>query len=155
MEILQFYKLSDTKPWVEKISESDWRAGKYLAELLEARKLKQLCGKSTEVLLLTENGCLLSFCTLAETDEIADSGLSPWIGFVYTFPEYRGKRLIGQLIDRACEIAAVSGQKAVYVSTDQQGLYENFGFTDTGMRKMTIYGEMSMIYKRETTKEDH
>ena len=154
MEILQFYKLSDTKPWVEKISESDWRAGKYLAELLEKGSLRQLCGENTEVLLLTENDSLLSFCTLAETDEIADSGLSPWIGFVYTFPEYRGKRLIGQLIERACEIAAMSGQKAIYVSTNQPGLYEHFGFTDTGMRKTSIYGELSMIYKRELAKEE-
>ncbi len=154
MDILRFYKLSDQKHWIRKISESDWRAGKYLAELLETGKLKQLCGESTEVLLLAEEESLLSFCTLAETDEIADSGLSPWIGFVYTFPEYRGKRLIGKLIDYAGQLALQSGNMIIYVSTEQPGLYENFGFTDTGMREMTIYGEISMIYKRYLTKEE-
>lgn len=43
-----------------------------------------------------------------------------WIGFVYTFPAFRGKRLIAKLIDRACSCAKEDGYNAVYVSTDQK-----------------------------------
>lgn len=44
-----------------------------------------LCGKSTKVLMLVEEQTLISFCTLAEQDEVRDTSLTPWIGFVYTY----------------------------------------------------------------------
>lgn len=153
MEIIHLYESNSAEFWAEAISKSDWRAGIYLAELIRNNKLKKLCGESTEVLLLTDKNELVSFCTLAEKDEIADTDMKPWIGFVYTFPKYRGRRCIARLIDRACEISLRQGYDALYVSTDQQGLYENFGFEYTGIRKMSVYGEMSMIYKRKLMKE--
>ncbi len=149
MRILQFYQCVNPEYWIKKIAESDWNAGKYLAELLETDKLKQLCGEFSDVLMLTDDYKLISFCTLAEKDEIPDTEMKPWIGFVYTFPQYRGKRYIGKLINHACHIAAEHNYNALYISTDQKGLYENFGFTFTGIEKMSIYGHLSLIYKRE------
>ena len=154
MDIIRLYKTPNLEKWTAEISKSDWRAGHYLAELITKNRLRELCGESTEVLLLVDDDNLVSFCTLAEQDEIADTDLKPWIGFAYTFPDYRGKRYIGRLIDCACELAARHGFDALYVSTDQKGLYENFGFDYTGTDKMSIYGEMSMIYKRSTKKEE-
>ena len=46
-----------------------------------------MCGKSTEVFLLTDGDNLASFAILAEQDEIDAPELSPWIGFAYTFPK--------------------------------------------------------------------
>ncbi|MBR3901187.1 MAG: GNAT family N-acetyltransferase [Ruminococcus sp.] len=149
MRILQFYQCDNPEYWIKKIAESDWNAGKYLAELLETDKLKQLCGEFSDVLMLTDDDKLISFCTLAEKDEIPDTDMKPWIGFVYTFPQYRGKRYIGKLLNHACHIATESNYNALYISTDQKGLYENFGFTFTGIEKMSIYGNLSLIYKRE------
>ena len=103
--------------------------------------------------MLTENDNLISFCTLAEEDEIKDTELKPWLGFVYTFPKYRGKRCIAKLIEYACTKAIEAEYNALYISTDQKGLYENFGFEYTGISKMSIYGDMSMIYKRNLIKE--
>jgi GNAT superfamily N-acetyltransferase len=154
MEMIHLYENSSPLIWAEDIAKCDWRAGRYLAELISDNRLRELCGETTEVLLLVDNDRLVSFCTLAEQDEIADTDLKPWLGFVYTFPDYRGKRCIGRLIDHACELAAEQGYDALYVSTDQKGLYENFGFEYTGIEKMSIYGEMSMIYKRSTKKEE-
>ena len=34
---------------------------------------------------------MISFCTFAEHDDIPDTELTPWIGFVYTFPAFRGE----------------------------------------------------------------
>lgn len=149
MRILQFYQCDNPEYWIKKIAESDWNAGKHLAELLETDKLKQLCGEFSDVLMLTDDDKLISFCTLSERDEIPDTEMKPWIGFVYTFPQYRGKRYIGKLINHACHITAESNYNALYISTDQKGLYENFGFTFTGIEKMSIYGDLSLIYKRE------
>jgi len=153
MKIIQFYADNPPLSWIEKIGKSDWKAGQYLAELLRNNKLRELCGESTEVLLLTENDSLLSFCTLAERDEIHDTDMSPWVGFVYTFPEYRGNRHIAKLLEHASRMAEKSGYEVLYISTDQAGLYEKFGFSDTGIIKMSIYGDISMIYKKVLTKE--
>lgn len=152
MKILHFYKTTNRCHWIAEIGKSDWRAGKYLAELLERDKLKELCGETTDVLLLADNDRLISFCTLAEQDEITDTDMKPWLRFVYTFPEYRGNRYIGKLIGHACTIAADRGYDAIYVSTDQQGLYEKSGF-DYICCKMSVYGDNSRIYKRKLTKE--
>ena len=54
--------------------------------------------KTKKVLLLTEDSKLISFCTYAGKDDIQPTELSPWVGFVYTFPEYRGHRYVGLLM---------------------------------------------------------
>lgn len=149
MKIIRFYQCDNPEYWIKKIAESDWNAGKHLAELLETDKLKQLCGEFSDVLMLTDDDKLISFCTLAEQDEIPDTDIKPWIGFVYTFPQYRGQHYIGKLLNHACHITAEYNYNALYISTDQKGLYENFGFTFTGIEKMSIYGDLSLIYKRE------
>lgn len=63
-------------------------------------KLRELCGTNTLVYLLTEDKKLVSFCTLAEQDDVRNLAYTPWIGFVYTFPDFRGHRYVGQLIER-------------------------------------------------------
>lgn len=148
MKIIEFYQHNAPVTWIDKIDESDWRAGKYLAELLKKNEFRKLCGENSEVLLLTENDKLLSFCTLSDQDEIPDTNMMPWIGFVYTFPQYRGNHYIGILFEYAHEKALKVGYNTLYVSTDQKGLYEKFGFEYTGIEKTSIYGELSMIYKR-------
>ena len=36
----------------------------------------------------------ISFCTYAEKDDIQPTALTPWIGFVYTFPNIGGNATI-------------------------------------------------------------
>ena len=144
MKIIEFYSADDKTYWLEKIGESDWRAGKYLYELLRTEKLKTLVGENAKVLLLTEEKELLSFCTLAEKDEIP-TDLTPWIGFVYTFPNHRGKRYAGMLLDYAEHLAKKGGAKNVYISTDHIGLYEKYGYVFLEMAK-TKDGGYSRIY---------
>ncbi|MBQ6119351.1 MAG: GNAT family N-acetyltransferase, partial [Clostridia bacterium] len=55
--------------------------------------------------------------------------LTPWIGFVYTFPARRGHRYAGLLFAEAERLARAEGVDEVYLSTNHIGLYEKYGFT--------------------------
>ncbi len=145
MEIKEFYSIENKKYWLEQIKKSDWGAGQYLYELLSREQLKTLCGETTRVLLLTEEETLVSFCTLAEQDDIRNPEFSPWIGFVYTFPQYRGKRHMGKLLERAYAIAKEEGAKKIYISTNETGLYEKYGYTFYRIMK-DIENEDSRVY---------
>jgi len=93
MEILEYFTSEDKEHWLSEIGKSDWGAGKFLHRLLKEEKLKETVGENAKVLLLTDRERLISFCTFAEKDDIQPTELTPWIGWVYTFPEYRGTDL--------------------------------------------------------------
>ena len=105
MEIIEYFASSEQDYWLREIQKSGWRAGQYLYELLRDRRLKELCGQNTKELLLTDGKQLVSFCTYAEQDDVREPLLTPWVGFVYTFPAFRGKRHVGQLLDYAAVLA--------------------------------------------------
>ena len=150
MEIIRYSESGQQAHWLAQIARCDWRAGQYLHQLLRENTFFDTVGDISDVLLLTDGDALIAFCTFAQRDEIQPTNLMPWIGFVYTFPQYRGHRYAGLLFDKAAQIAAEQGFPAVYVSTDHIGLYEQFGFTYlTQMR--TIYGETARVYVRKIT----
>lgn len=148
MEIREFYSSSDQEYWLNEIKKSDWAAGQYLYRLLKEEKLKELCGETTKVFLLTDNLQLVSFCTLSETDDVRDTGIGPWIGFVYTFPRFRGHRNMGTLLDYAYRTARNDGAGQIYISTGETGLYEKYGYSFYQIMK-DVNGEDSRIYKIE------
>ena len=71
------------------------------------RIFKQKLGGTALVPMLVDEDRLVSFCTFAPKDDIQPTDLSPWIGFLYTFPEYRGNKYAGMLLDYAESIATV------------------------------------------------
>ena len=148
MQIIEFFECGNQSHWIDEIDKCDWRAGVFLRSLLLENRLKELCGESTRLLLLTDGEKLVSFCTLAELDDIRDTNLTPWIGFVYTYPEYRGHRYVGRLLERACELAKEDGYKHVYISTNEDGLYEKYGFGFWKMMK-DMEGSDSRVYKAD------
>lgn len=129
MEIINYFDVDDKIFCKEEIGKSDWGAGQYLYRLLNNNQLLDLCGNSTKVLMLVEGKTLISFCTLAEQDDVRDASLTPWIGFVYTFPEFRGHRYLGKLLEYAKNVAASEGATHIYISTDHMGLYEKYGYS--------------------------
>ena len=131
----------------KKIQKSDWGAGQYLYELLRDHRLKELCGESTKVLLLADGEQLVSFCTYAEQDDIREPSLTPWVGFVYTFPAFRGNRYMGQLLDYAEVLAHGEDHRYVYISTGETGLYEKYGYSFWKTMK-DVNGEDSRVYRK-------
>ena len=154
MEIIDFYASDNKDHWLSEIKKSDWRAGKYLYELLRDQKLKELCGGSTKVLLLVDGDKLVAFCIYAEQDDIRDMSLTPWVGFVYTFPEYRGKRRVGKLLEYAYMLAKKGGHEHIYISTGETGLYEKYGYRFWKNMK-DISGEDSRVYITDIVEMDY
>ena len=148
MEFLEFFKTENKEYWLSQISKSDWVAGQYLACLLRENKLFDLVGENSRVLMLTDGENLISFCTLAKFDDVQPTVLTPWIGFVYTFPEYRGKRLSGDLLGFAEKLAKQDGATNVYISTNHIGLYEKYGYEFFTEAK-DVEGEDTRIYKKK------
>ncbi len=146
MKIINYFHAEDQPHWLAQIASCEWRAARFLAQLLEKGEFHQTVGEGT-LYLLTDGDKLVSFLTLAEKDCI-EANCSPWIGFVHTAPEYRGHRHVGRLIDHACAVAREHGAARVYICTDHVGLYEKYGFTYLENR-VSIYGEDSRVYVRE------
>ena len=147
MKIIEYYSSNNQEYWLSKIKCSDWSAGKFLYELLKQDKLKELVGNNVKVLLLTDESELISFCTLSDIDDIETTELMPWIGFVYTFPLYRGHRYMGKLINYALDLAKSNGYSNVYISTDQEGIYEKYGFNFLKIMK-DRHDEDSRVYTK-------
>ena len=148
MEIIDYFTTVNQDYWLEEIGKSDWSAGKYLYEIIKNGSILDLIGRSSRLLLLIDGEELISFCTLAEKDDIQPTELSPWMGFVYTFPLYRGNRYIGKLFEMIGCIAEEEGFSKVYISTNEEGLYEKYGCRFINEAK-DINGNLSRVYVKE------
>lgn len=150
MEIIDYFKSDNPDHWLAEIKKSDWGAAPALARFIEEKSFYENLGKGT-LLLLADGDRLVSFMTFTERDCIDDDALTPWIGFVHTFPEYRGRRCAGTLIRRCEEIAAEKGISRIYLCTDHIGLYEKYGFSYMENR-IDLHGEDSRIYFKTISK---
>lgn len=148
MDSIEYFETADQAYWLAQIKRSDWRAGQYLHRVLSAGKLRELYGETTCVYLLTEGKELISFCILAEQDNVHAPQYTPWIGFVYTFPPFRGRGYMGKLLKKAQQAAWERGAEAVYLSTEEIGMYERYGYSF--YRTMCDReGEETRVYKKE------
>ena len=143
MEIFDYFS-TEQRSWIDKIRVCDWGAAKFLAELLEQNRFHEVLGNGS-LFIMADGDKLVSFCTLTSRDCIKDDDLFPWIGFVFTSPDYRGKRYSGEVIEAACKRALRQGFDKVYLATDHIGLYEKYDFEYMESR-VDIYGEESRIY---------
>lgn len=151
MEIINYFDSNNRGHWLDKIRRSDWGAAPVLAGFLENGTFFEKLGDGV-LLLLTDGDKLVSYVTFSFQDCVDDKSLYPWIGFVFTAPEYRGHRYAGRLIERCEEIARGHAVKNVYICTDHVGLYEKYGYSYLENR-VDIYGDDSRIYVKNITKE--
>lgn len=145
MNIIEYFSTDNKEYWLSKIKESNWSAGQILHDLIKNRKLKEFAGDNTRVLMLVDGENLISFCTFADKDNIQTTELKPWIGWVYTFPDYRGHRYAGKLLRYAEALAKADGIKSTYISTSDDGLYEKYGYEFLKMMQ-DVNGEDSRVY---------
>lgn len=153
MKVIDFFECNNRNYWLEQIAKTDWRSGKYLYELLKSNSLHEKIGSFAKVLLLVDGDLLLAFCTVSEKKYDIDSQFSPWIGFVYTFPEHRGKHYSNLLLCYVEKIVPKYGFDKIYISTKYIGLYEKYGYE---FWKMMIdwRGDEQRVYCKKITEND-
>ena len=144
MEIINYFESGDREHWLAEIRKCDWRAAPVLAGFLEDETFFKKLDDGV-LLMLTDGDKLVSFLTFAKSDCIDDDELYPWIGFVFTAPEYRGNRYAGRLIERCEKLAREHNVKQIYICSDHTGLYEKYGF-EYKENRVDIYGTDSRIY---------
>ena len=144
MTVFKYHQVENKEYWIEQIRSCDWSAAKFMADILEQNRFDELLGGG-DLFILADDDRLVSFCTLTKKDCIKDDSMSPWIGFLFTSPEYRGHRYSKQVIDAAYNQAIDKGYDRVYLATDHIGFYEKYGFTYFENR-IDIYNEDSRIY---------
>ena len=152
MKIIEYFTSDNQEHWLEEIKKSDWGAGQFLYRLLSEGTFKTLAGETALVPMLVEGDELISFCSFAPKDDIQPTELTPWVGFVYTFPEHRGHRYVGMLLDYSESVATIMGREYIYISTNHTGLYEKYGYEFYTMMK-DMGGEDSRIYRKALQKD--
>ena len=148
MDILDYERTVKPDWWLKQMEHCDWGGGRFLYTVLAENRFHQLYGEKARLLLLADGTRLVSFCTYAERDDIPDSDLTPWMGFVYTHPDYRGRRMMGKLICRVKELARNDGYDCFYICSGENGLYEKYGAVCTGEGK-DMRGGDSRIFRME------
>lgn len=128
MKIINFFEQENREELTGKIAACDWSAARFLAELLVKGTFEATLGGWGQLFLLMDGEKIVSFATLTGQDAIRDESLTPWIGFVFTQPEYRGNRYSQQVLAHAEAAAAKLGYGKVYLETDHVGLYEKYGY---------------------------
>lgn len=149
MDIIDYQSTVRPEWWLKQLAGCDWTAGRYLHTLLSENRFHELYGENSRVLMLTDGTKLVSFCTYVQRDDIPDTALTPWLGFVWTHPDYRGRRLMGRLIARVKTLARDDGYDTLYISTGETGLYEKYGAEFLTVLK-DRRGEDSRVYALET-----
>lgn len=154
MEIIEYFSDKNKEHWRREISAAQWSAAGFLVHLLDNDEEREnALGEYAKLFLMTDAKRLVSFCTLSIKDCIEDDKLFPWIGFVYTFPEYRGNRFSEKLISHAENTALENGWSRAYIATDHIGLYEKYGYVYMESRK-DCWGELSRIYYKNLIAEE-
>lgn len=148
MKIISFNECNNKDYWMEQILKSDWDARLFLDRAYKEKEIRALFGKHLDILLLVENDQLISYCTYAEFDEIQPTELTPWVGFVYTFPKYRGNRYMGLIFEEISKLAQSDNYSYIYLSTNHTSLYEKYGFEFYQMLN-DIQGNPSRIYRKK------
>jgi len=97
---------------------------------------------------------LASFVSVTRNDEVditvpGRENWTPWIGCVFTYPEYRGNRLSEKLIYLAEEYAIKEfNAEYTFISTDHIGLYEKFGY-EFFTKSDTVWGETTRVMRKK------
>lgn len=128
MQIISYFESKNQSELVEKLAKVDWSAARFLVELLRENRFFEMLGGWGDIYLLMDGENIVSFATLTGQDSVRDETMVPWSGFVYTAPEYRGRRYAGELLQHIEAVAAEKGYEKLYIGTDHVGLYEKYGY---------------------------
>ncbi|NYB74344.1 GNAT family N-acetyltransferase [Sedimentibacter hydroxybenzoicus DSM 7310] len=149
MKVIEYFTSENKEHWKEQIALADWSAAKFLLKLLNnTQKFDELLGGDGKLFFLLDGENIVSFVTLTRQDCIRDENMFPWLGFLYTYPAYRGNRYSEKLLKYAEEQAISDNHPIVYLATDHIGLYEKYGYTYLETRKDYLDEDTRIYYKK-------
>ena len=152
MQIVNYFESDIKNQLVEKIEACDWGAAKFLVELLKEDRFFEMLGGEGDLFVMLDGDNLVSFLTLTKQDVVRDESMYPWVGFVFTVPEYRGNRYSEKLMNHAEKVALEKGYDRVYVATDHFGLYEKYGY-DYLVNRIGYWGDDNRVLCKMLNKE--
>lgn len=147
MEIINYFESTKQADLMQSIGACDWGAAKFLTELLQKDTFHETLGNWGHLFMLMDGENLISFATLTGQDAVRDEALTPWIGFVFTQPQYRGHHYAGLLLNHAETCAAGLGYQKIYIATDHVGLYEKYGYLYQENRVDCWGDDVRVLYK--------
>ena len=131
-------------------SESSWRAGPYLANMMRSNSFKDW----ERVIVAVEDDSIIGYCNFTEKDEMPDDQpYSPFIGFVYVDEKHRGNRVSEKMIEKARIYANELGYKDIYLMSSEHGLYEKYGFERIGEFR-TVFDTTDQLFRKSTEFEE-
>lgn len=149
MKVIEYFSNENKEHWKEQIALADWGAAKFLLKLLnDTQKFDELLGRDGKLFLLVDVEMIVSFVTLTHQDCIRDISMFPWLGFLYTYPNFRGKRYSENLLKYVEEEARLENHSIIYLGTDHTDLYEKYGYIYLETRKDYLNEETRIYYKR-------
>ena len=157
MKIIDFFAYENKDAILKQLEnmQKGWGAIPLLVKLLKEGTFHSTLGNGTMWVLVDDEKLtdgvptVAAFANFCDIDEI-DTDLHPWIGFVFTVAAYRGRRLMGQIIEHCMKLAvtAYPDSEYVYISTGETGLYEKYGFTYWQQMTSRWNGE-TRVYRRK------
>ena len=149
IEIFDYYEQDEEfkQELLNQINEPLWIGARHLYERV---KNNENHGKLF-IMYDKDKNHIVSFGTLHDFDEIKSDKLRPWIGSIYTFRPYRGNRYSEKLIKYILQIAKDEGNEFVYLSSDNKGMYEKYGFDFYDMMT-TVKGNETQVFVYNTKK---
>jgi GNAT superfamily N-acetyltransferase len=149
VKVIEYFSNENKEHWKEQIALADWNAAKFLLKLLnDTQKFDELLGRDGKLFLLVDGEMIVSFVTLTHQDCIRDKSMFPWLGFLYTYPDFRGKRYSEYLLKFVEGEAKLGSHSIIYLGTDHVDLYEKYGYTYLETRKDYLNEETRIYYKR-------
>lgn len=122
---------------------TNWDSAKALAEF----RPQKTDGSLPATLVLHEDEQVAGSISLLYGDCEACTGLDPWLGSLYVFPEFRGRGHAGRLIEAAIQFAQTAGEKELHVFTESAAdLFRRYGFQT--LERTMLHGKPVEILRR-------
>ncbi|MFJ5770560.1 GNAT family N-acetyltransferase [Psychrobacillus sp. NPDC093180] len=78
-----------------------------------------------------ENDAIIGTYALLRNDINSRQDLFPWLACLYVDPAFRGNSIGEQLLEHGLQVTARLGHEKLYLSSDLEGYYEQYGWTNS------------------------
>lgn len=89
---------------------------------------------------------------LLRNDINSRQDLFPWLACLYVKPEYRGRSIGKSLLEHGLNASAQLGYEKLYLSSDLEGYYENYGWVNSTITYGPSGGSIK-VYEKTTSEK--